>query len=198
MKKDIPKFLHKTLKDTIGKIKAMRFGVNDMLNTQYIFEKQWDERHIVQRRVTYQTREQHYLHTILDNNDSRDEFMQALADGNVQEANQIADRAIGEYEDYFNDDAYDYGEIIDEEDMDQEYDEHMDSENNIYMNGYDQPRAIREMWVNFLPERQQQWYLNPFRWIFGLKPTPYSETREISWIQQQNNNSELDEYGNAY
>ena len=82
--------------------------------------------------------------------------------------------------------------------MDQEYDDTLDSENNIYMNGYDQPRAIREQWVDFLPERQQQWYLNPFRWIFGLKPTPLSETREISWIQEQNNNSELAEYGNAH
>ena len=49
MKKTIPKFLHKALKDTIGKVKTIMFGKEDILNSEYIFEKQWDERHTVMR-----------------------------------------------------------------------------------------------------------------------------------------------------
>tara|TARA_B100000530_G_C15922357_1_gene473603 strand:+ start:275 stop:856 length:582 start_codon:yes stop_codon:yes gene_type:complete len=192
MKKTIPKFLHKALKDTIGKVKTIMFGKEDILNTEYIFEKQWDERHTVMRRVTFQARETHPLHTLLHNNDSFDEFVEALESGDNDEASQIADRAIVDYEDYFNDSAYDYGERVDEEDYDEEYDETIDSENNIYMRGDDQPIEIQAVWQDYLPTIQQNWYINPFRWIFGLKHTPLSEPSEIRWIERQQSRNQED------
>lgn len=193
MKKTIPKFLHKTLKDTIGKVKTIMFGKDDILNTQYTFEKQWDERHIVTRRVSYQTRETYHLHTILAYNDSFDDFVVAMESGDTEEAMQIADNAIEEYEDYFNDSAYDYGEVIDEEDYDQEYDETIDSENNIYMKGDNQPIEIKAAWEQYLGTTANHWYLNPFKWIFGLKATPLNANAEVRWFDQQRANNNLEE-----
>ncbi len=60
------------------------------------------------------------------------------------------------------------------------------------MRGDDQPIEIRAAWQNYLPTIQQNWYINPFRWIFGLKNTPLSEPAEIRWIEQQQSSNQED------
>ena len=53
------------------------------------------------------------------------------------------------------------------------------------MRGEDQPLAIRSAWEEYIPIIQQNWYIHPFKWIFGLKHTPLSEQAEIRWFEQQ-------------
>ena len=188
MNKQIPKFLHKTLKDTIGKIRTVLFAHNDIGSINLTFERQWDERHVVMRRVTYQHRETIELHEVIQYCDRWGEWLDAMNNNQTDVAYAIADECIQEYEEYFVDSSDGYGDIIDEDDYDQEFDEHIDSDNNIYMEGIRQPREIKvelERYSSVLPINNSTWYLNPLRWIFGLKLTPLSESGESRWLESR-------------
>ena len=188
MNKQIPKFLHKTLKDTIGKIRTVLFAHNDIGSINLTFERQWDERHVVMRRVTYQHRETIELHEVIQYCDRWGEWLDAMNNNQTDVAYAIADECIQEYEEYFVDSSDGYGDIIDEDDYDQEFDEHIDSDNNIYMEGIRQPREIKvelERYSSVLPINNSTWYLNPLRWIFGLKLTPLTEQNEARWLESR-------------
>ena len=188
MNKQIPKFLHKTLKDTIGKIRTVLFAHNDIGSINLTFERQWDERHVVMRRVTYQHRETIELHEVIQYCDRWGEWLDAMNNNQTDVAYAIADECIQEYEEYFVDSSDGYGDIIDEDDYDQEFDEFIDSDNNIYMQGANQPREIKVEWERYssvLPTNHSTWYLNPLRWIFGLKLTPLTESAEARWLESR-------------
>ena len=188
MNRQIPKFLHKTLKDTIGKIRTVLFAQSDIGSINLTFERQWDERHIVMRRVTYQHTETVELYEVIQHCDRWDEWLDAMNNNQTDVAYAIADECIQEYEDYFVDSSDGYGDIIDEDDYDQEFDEHIDSDNNIYMEGIRQPREIKvelERYSSVLPINNSTWYLNPLRWIFGLKLTPLTEQNEARWLESR-------------
>lgn len=188
MNRQIPKFLHKTLKDTIGKIRTVLFAQSDIGSINLTFERQWDERHIVMRRVTYQHTETVELYEVIQHCDRWDEWLDAMNNNQTDVAYAIADECIQEYEDYFVDSSDGYGDIIDEDDYDQEFDEHIDSDNNIYMEGIRQPREIKvelERYSSVLPINNSTWYLNPLRWIFGLKLTPLTESGESRWLESR-------------
>ena len=188
MNRQIPKFLHKTLKDTIGKIRTVLFAHNDIGSINLTFERQWDERHVVMRRVTYQHRETIELHEVIQYCDRWGEWLDAMNNNQTDVAYAIADECIQEYEEYFVDSSDGYGDIIDEDDYDQEFDEHIDSDNNIYMEGIRQPREIKvelERYSSVLPINNSTWYLNPLRWIFGLKLTPLTESAEARWLESR-------------
>ena len=188
MNKQIPKFLHKTLKDTIGKIRTVLFAHNDIGSINLTFERQWDERHVVMRRVTYQHRETIELHEVIQYCDRWGEWLDAMNNNQIDVAYAIADECIQEYEEYFVDSSDGYGDIIDEDDYDQEFDEFIDSDNNIYMQGASQPREIKvelERYSSVLPINNSTWYLNPLRWIFGLKLTPLTESGESRWLESR-------------
>ena len=188
MNRQIPKFLHKTLKDTIGKIRTVLFAHGDIGSMNLTFERQWDERHVVMRRVTYQHRETIELHEVIQHCDRWGEWLDAMNNNQTDVAYAIADECIQEYEDYFVDASDGYGDVIDEDDYDQEFDEHIDSDNNIYMQGASQPREIRvelERYGSILPINNSTWYLNPLRWIFGLKLTPLTESAEARWLESR-------------
>ena len=188
MNRQIPKFLHKTLKDTIGKIRTVLFAQSDIGSINLTFERQWDERHIVMRRVTYQHTETIELHEVIQHCDRWGEWLDAMNNNQTDVAYAIADECIQEYEDYFVDSSDGYGDIIDEDDYDQEFDEHIDSDNNIYMEGIRQPREIKvelERYSSVLPINNSTWYLNPLRWIFGLKLTPLTESAEARWLESR-------------
>lgn len=188
MNRQIPKFLHKTLKDTIGKIRTVLFAQSDIGSINLTFERQWDERHIVMRRVTYQHTETVELYEVIQHCDRWDEWLDAMNNNQTDVAYAIADECIQEYEDYFVDSSDGYGDIIDEDDYDQEFDEHIDSDNNIYMEGIRQPREIKvelERYSSVLPINNSTWYLNPLRWIFGLKLTPLTESAEARWLESR-------------
>jgi len=188
MNKQIPKFLHKTLKETIGKIRTVLFAQGDISSMNITFERQWDERHIVLRRVTYQHRETVELHEVIQHCDRWVEWLDAMQNNQTEVAYAIADECIQEYEDYFVDNSDGDGDIIDEDDYDQDFDEVIDSDNNIYMQGYRQPREIKVEWERYsseLPINHSTWYLNPLRWIFGLKLTPLTESAEGRWLENR-------------
>ena len=188
MNRQIPKFLHKTLKDTIGKIRTVLFAQSDIGSINLTFERQWDERHIVMRRVTYRHTETVELYEVIQYCDRWDEWLDAMNNNQTDVAYAIADECIQEYEDYFVDSSDGYGDIIDEDDYDQEFDEHIDSDNNIYMEGIRQPREIKvelERYSSVLPINNSTWYLNPLRWIFGLKLTPLTESGESRWLESR-------------
>ena len=188
MNRQIPKFLHKTLKDTIGKIRTVLFAQSDIGSINLTFERQWDERHIVMRRVTYQHTETVELYEVIQHCDRWDEWLDAMNNNQTDVAYAIADECIQEYEEYFVDSSDGYGDIIDEDDYDQEFDEFIDSDNNIYMQGANQPREIKVEWERYssvLPINNSTWYLNPLRWIFGLKLTPLTESAEARWLESR-------------
>ena len=56
------------------------------------------------------------------------------------------------------------------------------------MEGIRQPREIKvelERYSSVLPINNSTWYLNPLRWIFGLKLTPLTESAEARWLESR-------------
>lgn len=193
MTKAIPKFLHKTLKDSIGKLKNMIFATSDVANIHITFEAEWDERWIVSQRRTYRHRESVQLHDILNYCNRYGEWMQAMQSNDKSLAMQIADECIEEYQDYFDDIARDYGDIVDEENYDEDFDEVIDSCNNTFMRGTSQPHSIRSEWEKFsrvTDTSGEAWYLPALKWIFGLRATPLTDQQQYIWL---NNESESEE-----
>ena len=192
MSKAIPKFLHETLKDTIGKLKNMIFATSDVVNIHITFEAEWDERWIVSQRRTYRHRESVQLYDILEYCDKYGEWFQAMQSNDTSQAMDIADACIEEYEDYFQDNARDYGDIMDEENYDEDFDEVIDSTNNVFIRGTSQPPSIRSEWEKFsrvTDTSGEAWYLHPLRWIFGLRPTPLTPQQQSNWLDNESESS---------
>lgn len=188
MSKSIPKFLHVSLRDTIGKIKKALFSKDEVLSTEIVFEREWDERHTVERIVTYRHTESRDIFHILDYSSKYEGWKQATDANNLELAEDILDNAIVVYQDDFNDNAIDYGDVVDEDDRDQEYEDTIDIRERAYVEPNNTIlRPVQREMLNYMNEHREVWYKHVIQWMCGLKPTPLSPSDEVSFLQNRNN-----------
>lgn len=208
MVKAIPKFLHKTLKNTIGKL-SKKIDANHIMNTKIRFEKNWSERHTVIRTIDYRSSTSESILTLLNNYSCMpdgievDDVIAMLGDGRSDEAYDIIEAAIDEHSDYWYDEADDYGEEVDSEDHDSEYEDTIDSgmDNDVVLieqtqeiqsiiHGLGQ-RASGVHQVDGIPRYERNRFNQPtftknawVNWLFGRRITPYSSHIQDRWLTQ--------------
>ena len=188
MSKSIPKFLHVSLKDTIGKMKRALFSKDEVLSTEIVLEREWDELHTVERVITYRHTESRNISHILDYSSKYEGWKQATDANNLELAEDILDNAIMVYQDDFNDNSIDYGDVVDEDDRDQEYEDTLDIRERAYVEPVNHAiRPVQTEMLNYMSVTREVWYKHVIQWICGLKPTPLSPSDEVSFLQNRNN-----------
>ena len=200
MSKSIPKFLHVNLKDTIGKMKRALFTRDEVISTEIVFEREWDESHTVERIITYRHTESIDIFRILDHSGRYEGWKQATDNLNLELAEDILDNAILAYQDDFNDNSIDYGDVVDEDDRDQEYQDTIDVRERAYVEPNNTAvRPVQREMLNYMNEHREVWYKHVIQWMCGLKLTPLSPSDEVHFLEnaRRNQQAELDEYGNA-
>ena len=212
MVKAIPKFLHKTLKNTIGKL-SKKIDANHIMNTKIRFEKNWSERHTVYRTIDYRSSTSESILTLLANWSDMpyglevDDIIAMLGDGRAQEAYDYIEAAIEEHRDYWFDEADSYGEEVDSEDHDSEYEDTIDSDMDNDVVLIEQTQEIQSI-IHGLGQRASGAYQVPpqsdgvdryarhgfnqptftknawINWLFGRRITPFSSHIQDRWLTQ--------------
>ena len=206
MVKAIPKFLHKTLKNTIGKL-SKKIDANHIMNTKIRFEKNWSERHTVYRTIDYRSSTSESILTLLANWSDMpyglevDDIIAMLGDGRAQEAYDYIEAAIEEHSDYWFDEADSYGEEVDSEDHDSEYEDTIDSDMDNDVVLIEQTQEIQSI-IHGLGQRAsgasdgvQRYERHSFNqptftknawinWLFGRRITPFSSHIQDRWLTQ--------------
>jgi len=210
MVKAIPKFLHKTLKNTIGKL-SNKISANHIMTTKIRFEKNWSERHTVYRTIDYKSTTTESVLSLLENYTQMphgyevDDIIEMLKDGRHDEAYDIIESAIEEHHDYWYDEADCHGEEVDHEDHDSEYQDTLDSDLETDVVLSEQSQEVQQIVHNLReqargPSQQemegsQRWERNMFshptfgrnswlNWLFGRRITPFNNHIQNLYLER--------------
>ena len=188
MVKAIPKFLHKTLKNTIGKL-SKKIDANHIMNTKIRFEKNWSERHTVYRTIDYRSSTSESILTLLANWSDMpyglevDDIIAMLGDGRAQEAYDYIEDHDSEYEDTIDSDMDNDVVLIEQTQEIQsiihglgqrasgayQVPPQSDGVDRYARHGFNQPTFTKNAWIN---------------WLFGRRITPFSSHIQDRWLTQ--------------
>ncbi len=95
--------------------------------------------------------------------------------------------AVEVYEDYMTDEGYSWGEEVDRDTLDEDFEETIDSGSEVDFSINRQADNVQEG-LNSIPRLQglAYWYEYVSSWMMGLRSLPYS-THVISEHEQQSN-----------
>ena len=188
-KKPIPKFLHKHKKSFIGKKLAFsnNFQRDDVLGLEIDLTRHWTERVTVSQRVEYQWEQRMTIESLLEHAGTICEFHDAINDHDYEQAQLLITQAVEVYEDYMTDEGYSWGEEVDRDTLDEDFEETIDSGSEVDFSINRQADNVQEG-LNSIPRLQglAYWYEYVSSWMMGLRSLPYS-THVISEHEQQSN-----------
>ena len=176
-KKPIPKFLHKHKKSFIGKKLAFsnNFQRDDVLGLEVDLTRYWTERVTVTQRVEYQWEQRMTIESLLEHAGSLPEFHDAINDHDYEQAQALITHAVEVYEDYMTDEGYSWGEEVDRESLDEDFEETIDSGSEVDFPFGRQADNVQQG-LNSIPRLQglAYWYEYVSSWMMGLRRLPYS------------------------
>ena len=176
-KKPIPKFLHKHKKSFIGKKLAFSntFQREDVLGLEIDLTRYWTERVTVTQRVEYQWEQRMTIESILEHAGTVDEFHDAINEHDYEQAQLLISQAVEVYEDYMSEEGYSWGEEVDRDSLDEEFEETIDSGSEVNFTVNRQADNVRDG-LDEIPRLQgfAYWYEYVSSWMMGLRSLPYS------------------------
>ena len=190
MSKPIPKFLHNELRELIGKAKGNLGDIERLLALSLTTKYQWTERVIQYVNVHYEAEDDRSLADILDDNYELAHFRDAFAAGDIDRCIDLIAEAIEVTEDTFGENRYDYGEEVDRDYLDEDFDHTVDSDvgTTIHLNANENSVIGMELstWQNNnnLQSRTFSW-LNVFNWFVGRRRTPLNSSAHTEWLDQE-------------
>lgn len=190
MSKPIPKFLHNELRELIGKAKVNLGDIERLLALSLSTKYQWTERVIQYCNVHFEAEEDRSLAEILDDNYELASFRDAFATGDIDRCIDLIAEAIEVNEDAFGESRYDYGEEVDRDYLDEDFDHTVDSdvETTVQVGANENSTIGMELstWHsnNSLQNRTFSW-LNVFNWFVGRRRTPLNASAHTEYIDQE-------------
>lgn len=190
MSKPIPKFLHNELRELIGKAKGNLGDIERLLALSLTTKYQWTERVIQYCNVHFEAEDDRSLADILDDNYELAHFRDAFATGDIDRCIDLIAEAIEVTEDTFGENRYDYGEEVDRDYLDEDFDHTVDSDvgTTIHLNANENSVIGMELstWQNNnnLQSRTFSW-LNVFNWFVGRRRTPLNSSAHTEWLDQE-------------
>ena len=189
MSKPIPKFLHNELRELIGKAKGNLGDIERLLALSLSTKYQWTERAIQYVNVHYEAEDDRSLADILDDNYELAHFRDAFAAGDSDRCIDLIAEAIDVTEDTFAENRYDYGEEVDRDYLDEDFDHTVDSdvETTVQLNANENSVLGMELstWQtnNRLQSRTFSW-LNVFSWFVGRRRTPLNASAHTEYLDE--------------
>jgi len=177
-KKPIPKFLHKHKKSFIGKKLAFsnNFQRDDVLGLEVDLTRYWTERVTVSQNVEYQWEQRMTIESLLEHAGTVSEFHEAINEHDYEQAQALITHAVEVYEDYMTDEGYSWGEEVDRNTLDEDFEETIDSGSEVNFTVNRQADNVRDG-LEQTPRLQglAYWYEYVSSWMMGLRSLPYSE-----------------------
>jgi hypothetical protein len=185
MMKQIPKFLHKQLRDTIGK-KANLGDIGRLLGMRITTQYDWTERVIQYANVHFEARDTESLEVMLSDSGTLHDFTAAYIDGDIDECMRLIEHAIDNAEDALCDNRYDLGEEVDRDYLDEEYEDTVESGYESYVsgrNGTDNVNAeLDSNWAHHQSGARQFYWTDVVRWLFGQRRTPLTDRTQEQYL----------------
>ena len=176
-KKPIPNFLHTHRKSVIGKKLAFSntFQRDDVLGLEIDMIRYWTERVTVTQRVEYQWEQRMTIESILEHAGTVDEFHDAINEHDYEQAQLLIGHAVEVYEDYMAEEGYSWGEEVDRDTLDEDFEETIDSGSEVNFTVNRQADNVRDG-LEQTPRLQglAYWYEYVTSWMMGLRSLPYS------------------------
>ena len=175
MSKPIPKFLHADLKDLIGKRNPTRDDVSKLLALVFTTQYNWTERVIQYVNVHYETEINSTLSEMLDDDGMLEDFIEAWQMNEVQECISIIANAVDRVEDDLHDNRWDYGDEVDRDYLEEEFEDTIDSDYETYAS----TRQQGPTWVGDQIERYETSYAG--------QPHKYVWKNIVNWFANRRN-----------
>lgn len=190
MSKPIPKFLHNELRELLGKSKVNLGDIERLLALSLTTKYQWTERVIQYCNVHFEAEDDRTLSEILDDNYELANFRDAFATGDIDRCIDLIAEAIEVTEDTFGENRYDYGEEVDRDYLDEDFDHTVDSDvgTTIHLNANENSVIGTELvsWRERSPIQNRTFsWLNVFNWFVGRRRTPLNASAHTEYIEQE-------------
>lgn len=186
MMKQIPKFLHKQLRDTIGK-KTNLGDIGRLLGLRITTQYEWTERCIQYVNVHFEAEDTESLEVMLSDSGVLHDFTEAYVDGDIDECVRLIEHAIEDASDNLCDNRYDLGEEVDRDYLDEEYEDTVESGYETYIRGNQAHEGnvnqeLDSNWVHHQSGARQFYWTDVVRWLFGQRRTPLTDRTQEQYL----------------
>lgn len=189
MSKPIPKFLHKELKELIGKNKTAFGDLEKLLELVITTKYEWTERVTQQVNVHYEADINFSLAEMVENLGDEDELQTAWSSGDMDEVIRIIEASIDLTADDVNDNRWDYGEEVDRDYLDEEFEDTIDSgyTSNVVVGNQPQTTFIGDQVREFQNSHEAQGprfsWRNIVDWYSNRRRTPLNDRAHQRYLE---------------
>lgn len=191
MSKPIPKFLHTDLKELIGKRNPTQDDVSKLLELVFTTQYDWTERVIQYVNVHYSAASHATLSEMLSDAGELEDFIEAWQMNEVQECISIIANAVDRVEDDLHDNRWDYGDEVDRDYLEEEFEDTIDSDYETYSSTRQQGSTwmgdqISGYELSNSGQSHKFVWRNIVNWFANRRNTPMNDGPHSTWINQRN------------